>query len=236
MKAPFEVPEDQGLFIDDDYFCKTQDGLRAVLTGLRTFGYTVSGLRYDRLHHKSLTVPQLELEVVPLWHCKLPGVYAHQCRSCKSIIDDTGLDAEGRVCEFCGVPTRAVLGTQLPEESLPHYSQVMFWRGDVYPMSGEGRLPYPDSVMAYEAWRWAPLAPGPDLAGHVLRIGNFNSRRDWYHHGEHRPGMADHIADMTTFVTNFTTLEPAHWREVMADLPTNPTVHQVYDAVTRLCV
>lgn len=248
MEAPCVIRLDDGVWIRGRYFCKTPRGLRNVLTGLRTCGYVVQNARHTE-RRKDMPVVEFEAGCRTMWRCELPGVNVLQCRSCSGIIGypwaynaehSTDDDDSGRPCEFCGVPTMVPPDDHYsdPDKSVPNCTEVLFWRGQVYPKPPpDGGIPYPVNLDVYEAWRWAPLATGEELVSVVLGIGAINSRRDWFREGEVMDDAARRIADMTSFVGNFTTVNLSTW-----DLTLRPLTQAhrigivaVYDAVTKLC-
>lgn len=248
MEAPFVVRVDNGVWIDGRYYCKTQRGLRAVLTSLRTAGYAVENTR-QTVRSKEMPVVEFETGYRPMWRCELPDVQALQCRSCGGIIgypwayktgsgDDD--DESGRPCEFCGVPTmvRPDEHYRCPDKFVPNCTEVLFWRGQVYPKPPpNGGIPHPIDIDVYEAWRWAPLPLGEELVRAVLKIGRINSRRDWFRDGEVMDDAARRIADMTSFVSDFTRVNLDAWNKVLGALArtTGVEVIRIYDAVTNLC-
>lgn len=215
MKNPMYMNEQQALFLNSAYYCKDPEGLRFVLTGLRRLGYVITGARFTEPRP---TVPPNEFErrCVPMWDAVLPGVRMAQCLSCEGVIDPTDVDCdEGRPCEFCG--TQTMLPSKVPgaQNVLTwNFKFILYWCGKVYPDKQEGRkgLQLPIHVRVYEAWQWAPLPCGPELAHHVLwQVGRIRVDGQYDDRDVCRD-MHQRLNDMRLFVRDFTVIPIETWR------------------------
>ncbi len=86
---------------------------------------------------------------------------------------------------------------------------VKLYKGKEY--SEWDRLPIAESHMIYEAWRWAPLRPSPDLHERIISAAGMVSRADYYYQDGRAAFYDTHLETMRLFVQHFTTLNLDEW-------------------------
>lgn len=110
MKATLEIPTEDAVWIRDELYCKTPEGLQITLDTLRGLGYSLYDLRDPKGPYSSIrdgvnTAEDLERRGRPLWFASLENNRFGKCNDCHSYISMFGIHAHGHTCEVCGSVT-----------------------------------------------------------------------------------------------------------------------------------
>jgi len=188
-------------------YAKSPKALKNLFSELKKLGYKIE----DCSKNERDSRPSREVQEKNGWYlwyaslkknvCKRKG----KCHSCKSYIDEKGIQTPEHKCEVCGAYT-------YPDERYNH-SIVRLYQGEEY--AEHATLPIPDSYTIYESWHWAPLNPSLSLHEKIIGASGMVSRCDYYYQDGRDAFYSIHLERMRLYVEHFTTIPIDKWDAII---------------------